>query len=390
MRGAGAGAAGRRGAAGATRRWSPAPPQSPQKLLLGGRAWGGARGRDAEDFDCECDFDLPPPPPSPAKARRPRIHAGGDEGSRVPPDLAARRGCAVAVLSVASISSYLAHLKLDAAWTAVDEARERLAGVQVVGPERRGTKLSWCAPLEHACSYVTPGADPILHGRIVTGLLMPRGADVGSAADHAADAVSAVRGAGLNVTHAYVGKSSAYRWPKARTGDRSPPRSRARSADFALRDPGSWAADSFTGRLADHLDHGDLLVVVHAAARGLPNLGALACKDEGRGAGGRAEVRWLVGMRGGAPLILVFEDEAPLILLVEDEGTSTLAPPPTHQLARPHPPHPCRPGRPGTRTIGPGSTRRWRWSGRWRGGSARRQACTSATRGRCTSSTATP
>ena len=44
-------------------------------------------------------------------------------------------------------------------------------------------------------------------------------------------------------------------------------------ADFSLRDLESWAPDSLTGRLTDHLDHGDMIVVVGVWHRGLPNLG---------------------------------------------------------------------------------------------------------------------
>ena len=66
---------------------------------------------------------------------------------------------------------------------------------------------------------------------------------------------------------------SAHLAPRARAGDCSPPKSRARRGQFCLRDIDSWANDSFTGRLADHIDHGDLIILVHVAARGLPNLG---------------------------------------------------------------------------------------------------------------------
>ena len=48
---------------------------------------------------------------------------------------------------------------------------------------------------------------------------------------------------------------------------------RTPKGEFSVRDVESWAPDSLTGRLTDHLDHGDLIVVVGAWPRGLPNLG---------------------------------------------------------------------------------------------------------------------
>jgi hypothetical protein len=102
--------------------------------------------------------------------------------------------------------------------------------------------------------------------------------DEGTAVEHCAEVVSKVRDAGLHPTHAYVGKSSVYKYPRGRQGDRSPPKTRARRGEFCLRDLDSWANDSFTGRLADHFDHGDLIVIVHVAPRGLPNLRGGVCE----------------------------------------------------------------------------------------------------------------
>ena len=247
----------------------PTAPQSPQRLVrslarMRGRAPSVARSveRAVEGAAAALrSWSFPDPPPVP-KAR-----------PRIPADVAARRGVVVGAMGIAALARVTGELgDVDDRAAEVEAARERLAEVAVRGPDWRGKKLKLATPLPWACTHVRPGEDPI-NGRIVTCALMPRAMDVGSAVEHCEGVVSDVRSAGLVPTHAYVGKSSVWRWPRTRVGDRSPPRSRARRAEFALRDLETWAPDAFTGRLADHLDHGDLLIVVYAVARGVPNLG---------------------------------------------------------------------------------------------------------------------
>jgi len=189
--------------------WSPSPERA-------------AELREAASAAAESLSRWPSPPPPARKsglaaAVHPRILAGMGV-----------RAAAAATCSIAGLTAVLEGMRLHDAERAVEEAREALAAVQVSGPHLVGRWLKLVQPLGYACSLVSPGEDPI-HRRVVTASLIPRDMDEEMpVVSHCAGVISEVRGCGHNVTHAYVGKSSVSRWPRARLGDRSPPRSRAR------------------------------------------------------------------------------------------------------------------------------------------------------------------
>jgi len=274
-------------------RRSPSPRHRPFLLVgaLGGAALAAARAAlrvDEEDAEAAPQTLAAPGGPPPPKRLRVAVERDAVERPGTPypgagwrhrrapsfPRILSAQGRRAAPSAVDALAGRLAAATLDEQLQEQhDELAEQRSHTTAFGPESRGMKLKAVGPFDYGMTYVRPGEDAGLNGgRVCTWNLLPRSASPEDLPAHCRHIIEEVRAASLHVTHCYVGKSSVFRWPRARRGDISPPRERARRS-FAVRAPETWATDSFTSRLADHLDHGDLLVIVHALPRGDPSLG---------------------------------------------------------------------------------------------------------------------